>query len=393
MTPSLPAFVLALRLGAAFETEVTAGEVPVSTADGSEASASVSAVPRLRAVVGHEQRTRLQLDYFPRAYFRYPDSLRLGRPTLLHQMRVDFASALSRRTNTGIELQLVYGELDFTATRAVFGPEQVEAQEQAVIDIFRAQGNYEIEGWLTRRTRLSLALPAGYQAPLGGAKNSTIPTATNLGMNPKLIHQLTRRDRGLVEASGQYFDVERTPTEHSRFLQTRLSLGWERLLSRTMRGNLGGGISRVDSLPSSESPHASEYLGLAVAGLTEQFRRSSAAVTVALDARVDPVLQAVRPQAHTRLSFNHVLSTQTTLGAAVQASLVTAQRPLASDPNESSVGANLVAGFQLSNAAKLHTGVRALWNGPHWSQGLAPRQRTIVGFVGLTLFHPDDAGF
>jgi hypothetical protein len=36
----------------------------------------------------------------------------------------------------------------------------------------------------------------------------------------------------------------------------------------------------------------------------------------------------------------------------------------------------------------LRWGFRAAWAGPHWSSGLEPRQRTLLGFVGLSLVYP-----
>jgi hypothetical protein len=79
----------------------------------------------------------LSLTYFPRFFFRYPDSLELGRPTLLHQASANWAERLSEAAVISANLGGAYGEADFTATQAVFGEEQIIPPEESVLRIAR----------------------------------------------------------------------------------------------------------------------------------------------------------------------------------------------------------------------------------------------------------------
>jgi hypothetical protein len=180
--PSVAILTVALRLGAGLDVEVAGGELPTSGRGESELSATGTVVPRLRLLedVGDGL---FQLTYFPRLFYRYPDSLLLGRPTLLHQIASAYSVPLDRVSQFSLAAAAAYGETDFTATSAVFGEGQVVAPEDAVTQTTRISGGPSASTRIDRRTTLRLTLPAGYQV-LSGRTTALARTTWNAGVTP-----------------------------------------------------------------------------------------------------------------------------------------------------------------------------------------------------------------
>jgi hypothetical protein len=230
---------------------------------------------------------------------------------------------------------------------------------------------------------LRIAFPASYQTTSGRSVALT-REAWNVGANPGLSYQLSRLDALDLDLGETYSD-----TGVSIYVQTQIFLGWAHTISRRWTSNLGGGVARVDQ-PGTQPLRPASHFGLAQAGITHRESSGSESASLGLTAQVDPVLGEVRPRATSSLSANQNLPSRFTLSESVAASSVVAARPLPTDPNETSLSTGVGVGWRVTRILTLRWGVRAAWAGPHWSSGFEPRQRTLLGFVGLSAFYPPD---
>jgi hypothetical protein len=378
--PSVAVLVSALRIGAGLDLEVAGGELPTAGLSESEVSMTVTAVPRL-ALLDEDPGSDAHLSYAPRFFYRYPDSLLLGRPTLLHQLEGSYATFVDRKSELGFNLAAAHGESDFTATQAVFGQDQFVAPEDTITDVTYVSGGPSASTRIDRRTTLRLLLPAGYQTTAG--QTTTIArTSWNVGVGPGVTHRLGPRDTLDLAVPATYTD-----TELSVFLQSEAFLSWGHEISRRWTSSLGAGVSRVDRLES-VSPDSTSHFALAQAGVSHREALGSESAFIALSADVDPILAEVRPRATATITATQILAKNLTLSEDLAASSAAASDPLPADPNETVVSTSVSMGWRATHILTLRWGARLGGAGPHWKNGLEPRQRTLQGFVGLSLFYP-----
>lgn len=377
-TPSIALLTVALRLGVGFDAEAAGGELPTSGRGPSEPSATITALPRLVLLHGPGLYS-LALSYSPRLFYRHPDSALLERPILLHQLAFD-SSTVAPTAEAGFSASAAHGESDFTATQAVFGEAQAISPEGALTSITRVEGGPSGTLRVNRRTVLRLSSPAGYQRISTGAQQPS--RLWHMTIGPGLTHVLTPRDTIGVDSSATYTDARQVA-----FLQSRTMIGWTHVPAPRWSVALGGGVARVDSLRSEVSIPPS-YYGLAQAGFTHAASFGTESGNLSLDARVDPLLGEVRPQGTASLSAMQRIGRTLSLSESISANAPTSPLPLPSDPNETLVATALSMAWRVGPATGLRWGVRAAWAGPHWRVGFEPRQRTLLGFVGLSLQYP-----
>jgi hypothetical protein len=204
----------------------------------------------------------------------------------------------------------------------------------------------------------------------------------NAGANPGVTYRLTRRDTLDFHVSSTYTDAEL-----SVFLQSEALLSWGHGISHRWSSSLGAGASRVDTLESL-APRPASHFALARASVTHRESFGSESASLGLSADTDPVLGEVRPRGTATLDAIQALSRTLTLSESVAASSAVSRYPLPSDPNETALSTSVSMAWRTTQFLTLSWGARAGAAGPHWKNGLEPRQRTLLGFVGLSLFYP-----
>jgi hypothetical protein len=396
--PSVAALAVALRLGAGLDIDVAGGEIPTAGRGQGEVSATLTVVPRL-GLRNDDGAHDLRLSYFPRFFYRYPASLALGRPTLLHQLAFGYVTPIAQTSHVGFDASAAYGESDFTATQAVFGEDQVIAPEDSLTEVARVEGQPHANTRLDPRTTLRLALPMGYQET-SGRTSSLTRTTWDAGVNPGATHQLTRRDVLDFDVGATYMDADL-----AKFFQTRAFLGWGHTITRRWWSSLGGGVTRVDTLEldplrtegvaaapttASSDRRPASHFGLAQARVTHGRSSGTESASLGLDADLDPVLGQVRSRGTAALGATQLLSHTLSASESVTAGSSVAREPLVSDPNETILSVKASMAWRATRIMTLRWGTTVGWAGPHWRNGLEPRQRTVLGFVGLSLFYPPE---
>lgn len=204
LVTAFSASVVEAAVGA--DGEVAAGRAPVALTGPEESALTFTVVPgaalRLRST-----RDVLALSYTPRIFYRLPNQLSVDRPLVLHQVSLTEQSELSRRVGWSSAAQLSIGEVDYTASGAVFGqgtpaaavagapggtagaPAGAAAGAPAssvlrtsVADILRAEAQTGLNIDLSRRVRLSLDLAGEYTTQLG--ESTTVPVDMGAPMMP-----------------------------------------------------------------------------------------------------------------------------------------------------------------------------------------------------------------
>jgi hypothetical protein len=236
---------------------------------------------------------------------------------------------------------------------------------------------------MNQRTTLRLSLPSSFQVT-DTTTDGTQRRLWTTGANPGVSYKLTRRDNGTVDLGSTITDAGAP-----RFLQTSVLVGWEHALAARFWSHLGAGVARVDTIKG-DVPGTPAHFAIGNAGLRHQRQSGSESISFGLDARVDPVLGEIRPSASGSLRGRQELSRTVLLSSSLNAYTTATREPLDQSLNETSYGGDVTALWRVASMLRLRFGFRAQWFGPHWSEGIDPRQRTLLGVVGVSVFYPPE---
>lgn len=325
-------------------------------------------------------------EYTPQANFRLapePDAV----PLFLHRVGVEGARRAGRDT-LSTELRLVIGEVDFTTSNEVFGFEQSALSADPQIFVATTDAGFGYARLLTRRLTLRLRLSALDQRPLqrSVAVAQLFRRTTTYALDGGFLYRLTARDEVGVTA-GPRLNL----FEGANYLENRVFFSWDHRVTPSVATSLGLGFGRQELIavdydaPPPPVPLTREpsYFAIASAGIARTRRTGGESFQVFTDARPDPVLQTVRPQASVLLSSTQRFARRFAFNAVAGGSTTANLSPLPTDPNETSVFARMELTWSL-NRLSLRTGGAMFGRGPHLVRDFYIRERLLSGFVGLT---------
>ncbi len=382
---SVPAvsLIALLQLVSAVDAEVAGGVLPVAGGTQNEAAVTGAVSPTVGVVEPSSRGDRFRSSYSPRAFWRFPNELKLARPAVLHQLELFGAPLLGKRTSFDATSTLTVGELDYTAVTQVFGDTQAVAPADPFVNIFALNARLSLNHQLSRRWSIRTELPWTYQTigidddTFGGPQESM-----GVGVLQSAEHRLTRTDllRLAVGTQLAFFpEVDQ--------LSTELTLGWGKTVTRGVQGGVSAGVGRIEELDArGDADRApAHYYGVGTAFISRERQRGVDSIQLGLDGRLDPFLLEIRPQASLTATTRQTLSPQVALVADVVTYAVAFVDPLETNPSESGFGTSASV-FWDQNAVLWRGGIRAGFRTPHWENEFEVREVTGLVFIGAGWF-------
>lgn len=381
----------ALRLVAVLDDEVAAGWMPeLGTARlDSELAITNTLSPTLGLIEEEPVGTRFQVEYAPRATWRYPNIRAVERPLVLHQLRLVYSPILLPHTTLSIDSTSSLGEVDAPSVDEVFGVEQVSAPDP-FIQIFHTTLTPTLGHRVTRATTFGLSTPVMFHTTLSDDPNALGNTgdALTVAVMPTVTHLVDGRNTVGVTASVLWADFERREQ-----LASQIAMTWARRVSPRAQLNLSLGVGRTDALrepppeEETETIDASQPVFLVGgAELTRQRASGQESVALMFDARVDPVVQQVRPVAVLSVSSTENLTPSTRITGNLNVSSVATTDPVVSETGEiitESFAGGRVAFIWDIGSISLRTGIAASARGPHWNTQWEFHEKLATAFVGV----------
>jgi hypothetical protein len=372
-----------LQTTGALDAELGAGQLPTVGGQPTELAATATLAPSISLLEPTPLGERFSASYTPRAYWRLPEPGMLHRPALLHLLALSYGPILKPRTEVRLQAGVAFGELDYSAVREVFGDEQTTTLDEP-LQLLSLSAALTVRRTLSRRWSLTVAAPVTFSTMLSGASQSTLPAGdtVTVGIQPDVSHRLTRRDTVSVGANSTVATFG-----ESQQLSSRVNVGWQRRLSPAVETSVMAGAGRVDVLvvdPARMASRAPEpfYFGVASAGISRRREFGSDSLMVALDARVDPILQAIRPQATLRANTSERVSQRVSVGAGIGAAVAVAPEALVGDPSETLLHASVDCTYNRSPYV-FRSGIRGSIAGPHLAQPFQITEQVLMAFVGV----------
>lgn len=387
------AALLGIQFVAALNAEAGAGVIPLPTAEGTlrpEPSVNAILAPSAGWVEATAQGIRFRAIYSPNFAWRAPQasSTNVLDPVLVHRLLLDYGPILRPHLVLQFNSQTTLGEVDFSLTPNALGTSQTSRAQQPVVQLFSETFSAMLSRTFTPRWKAQLVLPFSYQtqwgdAPLGVALGDSISG----GAQGSLNYSATRLDTLTLRT-----DALLAKFSNSEQLSVQAQMGWARLLTVRTRTNLALGAGRIfvlerDPNAVNPQPEGAQYFAAGDGSISHTREHGMETVQLSLDARVDPFLQTIRPQATFSVISSQTLSPTASFSLDVNASTVTASEPLPSNlgvpVSETSVGTNATFVWgpkRLSYRAGLHGGVR----GPHWAvHPFELREETVLAFFAI----------
>jgi hypothetical protein len=288
------------------------------------------------------------------------------------------------------------GEIDFSLNPGLLGSDETARSQAPVARIFTQSAIASFSHKLAPRWTFQLATPFSYQGPFGKSDDSAeglSDTTLTAGAAPSISYQLTRLDA--IDLAG---NTAWAKFESSEQLSSQLTLGWKRGLSTNVQGNISAGLGRTDLLSGDPVITADgeplpnpQYFGVGGIGFTHTRQYGLDSVQLSLDARVDPFVQTVRPQATLSMASSLRVKSDVELGAGLSANAVTDSNPLPAEASgngttASETGLNASMGVTWGNGdLRYRTGVRASARGTHWAADpFEIREELALATFGMT---------
>jgi hypothetical protein len=208
---------------------------------------------------------------------------------------------------------------------------------------------------------------------------------STVGATVGVAERMTSRDDLTLDVGPSlvFFDT-------STNLQTSATVGWGHTLTPTYQTQLSLGGGRTDLVGAELDPRRVVplrrdplYFGLANASITRSTPGGDDTVRFGTNARVDPVLQTIRPQISLDVTSTRRLAGGLSISGSGVASTVASQTPLPSDPDETGVQLRLTLAWAV-DAFSFRLNAAAVGRGPHLARGFEIRQRSLSGGFGVT---------
>ncbi len=377
---SVVSLALGLQISGAVDTQVGVAETP-GGGQQNRVAATASVDPSATFSAGG-QFTGLLASYAPRAFWRYPARQEPIRPAILHRLTLAYSDPRPGRARLSMLNSVTLGQVDYNSVPQVIGTDQAGAPPQQFVDILTANLALSYSYALTRRLSLGLGVPILHQSSLN-ASSSSLGTTTSIGLQPSVAYALTRRDTVTLGGGPRVVLFERSTS-----VEQRATLGWVRQINERWQSQFSAGGGRNQVIDADPLPNAAIqlsvrpfYFAIGTAGLSRSAQSGSESVQLSLDARTDPFLQIIRPQASLSLSATRTLYPRVTLTVSGNGSTVTARDPVAGDPNETTVQTSVTLNWQLSDVG-LRLGGNWFGRGPHLARGFDLRERAFSANIG-----------
>lgn len=377
---------LGLQFVAAATADLAAGIQPVIAGEPGEPAVTMALTPAA-GIVDDTRGAIFSGIYSPRAFWRHPYGLGVLRPALLHSLQLSYNPLPEGRTRFGISSNATMGELDYTAVQSVFGEEQSVAPSDPFIDVLTASVSLSLRHAINRRLTLNTSLNSSYQETSFGAGVEPF-SSYDVRLGPSLAYRLTRRDSLIVSVGSQLAFFETSDQ-----LSVELTAGYSRVVSRRYQFTMSAGAGRIEQFSNDGQDQDQVigalrlteplYYGLGAFTAARARENGSDSLSMGLEARVDPLLQQIRPQASVSLSSTERLDRRVVLGANAAAFSVVFAEPLEFEPSETGVNATGYVDFQFADFT-LGTGVRLGFRAPHLEQAFEFRETQAVGFLRVS---------
>lgn len=178
--------------------EVSGGIAPQRTGDGSGPLVSFELVP-IAGVAHRTHRDSFQLVASPRVFARQPNVLDLDRPLFLGRLDLTHGHQVTRRLQWSGSASGVFGELDYTAIRQVFGDDQTTVLPSNVLTYGAGEVSQGASIALARRHILSAFATGSYGTYLGtddaDPMTVALPTTISAQVGIGYTALVTRRDQ------------------------------------------------------------------------------------------------------------------------------------------------------------------------------------------------------
>jgi hypothetical protein len=391
-----------LHFIAALNVEADAGLLPIPQEDASgelkpTPSVGVIVAPSAGWVLPTSLGIRFAALYSPSATWRLPSYVDVSPldPTLLHRLSLSYAPLLSERTKFELGAASTYGEVDFTLVPDALEEQGSARSEVPVAELFATNASASLSHVFAARWTGLLTLPFSYQTEFGQTSSQVATAGESLstGLSASVAHQLSVRDSLSVQS-----DVTWVQFSNSEQLATQVQVGWSREMSRLTQANLSLGVGRMDTLraePQTNTQTVStdpQYFGVGGVGFTHQRKRGADNAQLTLNARVDPFLQTIRPQATLTLGTTEIVAKHVEFSAQLAATTVTSPDPLytttpgaAEGAALSETGLNAGANFTWGQGRlRYRAGLRGGVRGTHWAADpFEVREQTLLGLFGV----------
>ena len=321
--------------------EVAAGRAPVALTGPEESALTFTVTPGVALRLRGASDT-LALSYTPRIFYRLPNELDLNRPLVLHQVALTEQSEIGRRVNWASAAQLSIGELDYTASGAVFGqstpagaapgaPAGAPASSvlrTSVADILRAEGQTGLKIDLSRRLSMSLDVSGEYTTPLG--ENTAVPIDTGAPVPPgepppelTVVGPAVPESAQISTAAGFSYDVSRYDhlgaaaevtyqwfPDTGIYLSLNPEVSWQTQLSQRTTFDVSAGFAYVITLEANPGFDDDNSIGgtgsFNLSSVAHKSRnvRVSTSVGASLDWYFDPLAGTSQPRAGVDVGTN-----------------------------------------------------------------------------------------
>ncbi len=401
-TVSATSLAFALQLFAGAYSEVAAGVLPAPVAldhpqPRSEGAVTVSVAPSVGVQETTRRGARFRAAYSPRAFWRLPnqrcsvqqddsadatDQEGCLRPALLHQLAFAVSPVLEERTTLTMASSLTMGQLDYVGVRQVFGETQANApiDDSLFIEVFALNAAASLRYMVSRRWTLVTEIPWSYSttpptvADIEGDQDSQL-----FGFRQDAIHRLTPTDSLRFAIASQYalFPIRKQ-------VSVEASVGWGKRLMPTLASDVSVGVGRIQEVGSPADGQQKldpQYYGVGSASLSRTRETGSDSIRFALDARLDPFLFELRPQASLLLATAHQVSRRVSFVADAAAYAVAFVPSIDSSINES--GANASASVVWSRQYQVRGGVRAGFRAPNLVDDFAVREKMAMLYASI----------
>ncbi len=360
------------------ELRVGGGRLPIAAQRepefGSEATLTLQTGVRTAS-----RRTQFLLTYMPRLYLRLPNVLGKRRPLVLHQLRTNYDSSVSRRLGVSVNFGGAVGEVSYSGLDLVFDP-GTGAVDARIIPMAQLNGGAQLTYAVTRDHSTSLGVNGGYRAFLEEADN--LPLLNSQNVSTSVRHSYGINPRQLLTGSLRFgyiaTDLRDTNTLGSR-------LGLRHGFSERTWVTLGAGVnyawdpeetSLSRAFPSADASYSTQWHG------TNQVWNMN--LSAGVDAFFDQTALEYRPQAF----FNWATSTNVHQDINLALNLF-ATGPITSEPAgprllQTQAGMNLPVQIRLTRALSLQLGAQGNVRGPHPSEFSSGNfQEEIRIYIGL----------
>jgi hypothetical protein len=320
---------------------------------------------------------------------------------VLHQVAIDQAVELSRRTLLASGASLSVGEVDYTTGGAVVSQSGATTVQTSVSKLFRMHGQSALKHQLTRRASFNMEASAEYLTPLDERtrtipvadpnnpgqtqlitiQGGSIPSSAQVMARPNLGYILNREDRLTLntELTYQWF------SDSGKYLLLSPDISWERRVNKRTGFGLSAGLAyvvAVDVPPDIDS--GGNLGGTGSFGIGSEIYRTRDVVAslnahASLEWYFDPIAGTSQPRAGTGVGssisvgrhwrFTPNLSFYTLLRGPATRSLVDPTTGMALPPevvintNATTLRADFPARYEFSRYASFNFGLRTALRG------------------------------